>query len=93
MAEGVRRLHSMGCPAKSGGRCHCAASWEAKPARFRNSTREGGGLGERLLALRQLGRRYLLSLAIDHEHSHRLHPAEHLIAGALGLARGGQVAL
>ncbi len=29
MAEGIRRRHSKGCPAKTGGRCNCKAGWEA----------------------------------------------------------------
>ena len=29
MAEGIRRRHSNGCPAKVGGRCRCNAGWEA----------------------------------------------------------------
>lgn len=29
MAEGIRRRHSKGCPAKVGGRCRCNAGWEA----------------------------------------------------------------
>jgi integrase len=29
MAEGIRRRHSKGCPAKNGGRCNCNAGWEA----------------------------------------------------------------
>jgi integrase len=29
MAEGIRKLHSKGCPAKGGGRCRCNAGYEA----------------------------------------------------------------
>jgi integrase len=29
MAEGIRRLHSKGCPSKEGGRCRCNAGFEA----------------------------------------------------------------
>jgi integrase len=29
MAEGIRKLHSKGCPAKQGKRCRCNAGWEA----------------------------------------------------------------
>jgi integrase len=29
MAEGIRRRHSKGCPAKEGCRCNCNAGWEA----------------------------------------------------------------
>jgi hypothetical protein len=29
MATGVRKLHSKGCPGRSGGRCRCGGSWEA----------------------------------------------------------------
>jgi integrase len=29
MAEGIRRRHSKGCPAKSAKRCNCKAGWEA----------------------------------------------------------------
>lgn len=29
MAEGIRKRHSKGCPAKNGGRCRCNAGWEA----------------------------------------------------------------
>ena len=29
MAEGIRKLHSAGCPAKGGGRCSCRAGYEA----------------------------------------------------------------
>ena len=29
MAEGIRKLHSKGCPAKQGGRCNCNAGYEA----------------------------------------------------------------
>lgn len=29
MAEGIRKLHSKGCPAKQGRRCNCNAGWEA----------------------------------------------------------------
>lgn len=38
MAEGIRKLHSKGCPAKGGGRCRCKAGYEA--AVF--SKRKGG---------------------------------------------------
>jgi integrase len=29
MAEGIRKRHSKGCPAREGGRCRCNAGWEA----------------------------------------------------------------
>jgi integrase len=29
MAEGIRKRHSKGCSARSGGRCNCKAGWEA----------------------------------------------------------------
>lgn len=29
MAEGIRKRHSKGCPAKGGARCNCKAGWEA----------------------------------------------------------------